>query len=147
MNPKGSGAAMNQLRTNQTLKELIAGASVYCFVWIIPLLIFTDRKLYHLAGLLAGLIVCIVLAVNMAASIDVAVDLDVKSAKAYIQKKASLRYLIVCAVIILLGISGSGNPLTFFAGIMGLKIGAYLQPFTHRFFEKMSNKRGENTDE
>lgn len=138
---------IDRLRTNTTLKELIAGAAAYCIVWEVVLLILTERKLYHSTGLLAGLIVCVILAVSMAESIDVAVTLDEKGAKAYIQKKASLRYIIVCAAIVLLELSGIGNPLTFFAGIMGLKIGAYIQPFTHKAFEKISNKRGETVDE
>ncbi len=136
-----------KLRANTTLKELIAGAAAYCIVWEIFLLILTERKLYHSIGLLAGLIICVVLAVSMAGSIDVAVTLDERGARAYIQKKASLRYIIVCAAIVLLELSGIGNPLTFFAGIMGLKIGAYIQPFTHKAFEKISNKRGETVDE
>lgn len=138
---------LNQLRTNTTLKELIAGATAYCIVWEIILLILTERKLYHSIGLLAGLIICIVLAVSMAQSIDVAVDLNEKGARAYIRKKASLRYIIVCGAVVLLELTGFGNSLTFFAGIMGLKIGAYLQPLTHRIFEKISNKRGETVDE
>ncbi len=138
---------LDQLRTNTTLRELIAGAAVYCIVWEIPLLILTDRKLYHSVGLLAGLILCIILAVNMAATIDVAVGLNEKGARAYLQKKASLRYITLCAAVVVLALTGIGNPLTFFAGIMGLKIGAYIQPFTHKVFKKISNKRGETVDE
>ena len=138
---------INQVRTNSTLRELIAGATVYCFIWEIPLLILTERKLYHSLGLLAGLIACIFIAIHMAESIDVAVGLNEKGARAYIQKKASIRYLIVCAAVVLTEVTGLGNPLTFFAGIMGLKIGAYLQPLTHKVFEKISNKRGETADE
>lgn len=138
---------INQVRTNTTLRELIAGAIVYCIIWEIPLLILTERKLYHSLGLLVGLVACIFIAIHMAESIDVAVGLNEKGARAYIQKKASIRYLIVCAAVVITEVSGLGNPLTFFAGIMGLKIGAYLQPLTHKVFEKISNKRGETADE
>ncbi|MBR5766285.1 MAG: ATP synthase subunit I, partial [Lachnospiraceae bacterium] len=138
---------INQLRNNETLRELIAGAVLYCLIWAIPLLIFTDRKLYQLLGLIIGLIVCIALSVNMADTIDVAVDMDEKGAKSYLTGKASIRYLCVCAVTVLLAVTGIGNPLTFFAGIMGLKIGAYMQPLTHKAFEKLrNNKRGESVD-
>ena len=104
---------IDRLKNNTTLKELIAGAAAYCIVWEICLLVFTGRKLYHSAGLAAGLIVCVILAVSMAESIDVAVMLDEKGARAYIQKKASLRYIIVCAAVVLLELTGIGNPLTF----------------------------------
>ena len=121
-----------QLRTNKTLRELIAGAFVYCVLWEIALLIFTERTLYHTIGLAAGFIVCVIMAAGMADSIDTAVDLDEKSARAYLQKKASLRYATACISMLIVAFTQIGNPLTFFAGIMGLKIGAYMQPFTHR---------------
>ena len=138
---------IDQLRTNTTLKELIAGAVIYCLAWEIPLLIFTERKLYHSVGLLVGLIACIVLAMNMAVTIDAAVDMNAKGAKAYLQQKASLRYIVVCALIVAVYLTGIGNPLTFFAGIMGLKIGAYMQPLTHKLAVRISNKRGEGKHE
>ncbi len=128
---------MDQLRNNATLRELALGAAVYCLIWEAALLIFAQRKLYVSIGLLCGFIICLVLAVSMASSIDVAVNLDEKGAKAYLQRKAALRYLIACASIILLAVFDLGSPLTCFAGLMGLKIGAYIQPFTHRFIERI----------
>ena len=128
---------MTQIRSNRTLRELMTGAGAYCLIWEIALLIFTQRRLYHTIGLIVGFVLCIVLAVSMADSIDVAVDLDEKGAKAYLQKKASLRYLIVCAAIIMLAVFDTGNPLTCFAGVMGLKIGAYIQPFVHKFSDRL----------
>ena len=133
----------DRIRKNRTLVELMAGAVAYCVVWEAVLLIFTERKLYHTIGLLIGLIICLVLSVSIADSLDVAVSLDEKSAKAYIQKKASLRYLLVCAAIIVLAIFDFGNPLTCFAGLMGLKIGAYLQPITHKIYTKIN--KGDDT--
>ena len=129
-----------QLRTNRTLRELIAGAFLYCVLLEIPLLIFTEKKLYHTTGLASGFIICVVLAAMMADSIDLAVDLDEKSARAYLQKQASLRYAIACISILAVAFTHTGNPLTFFAGVMGLKIGAYIQPFTHAAICRM---RGE----
>jgi hypothetical protein len=149
MNQRDPEATMiiNRIRNNETLRELIAGAVLYCLIWEIPLLIFTDRKLYHSAGLLIGLIVCIALVINMAGSIEAAVDMDEKGAGVYLRSKASIRYLMVCITVIALAITGIANPLTCFAGIMGLKIGAYIQPLTHKVFEKFrNNKRGESVD-
>lgn len=137
---------LHQLRSNRTLWELIAGAVMYCAFFEIPLLIFTQRRLYHSMGLAAGLIVCILVAANMADTIDIAVDLDEKSAKAYLQKKSSLRYLVICGALLAVQFLKLGNPLTYIAGIMGLKIGAYLQPFTHKVTEKIIHKEGETSD-
>lgn len=127
---------VNRIRNNRTLIELMIGAAAYCTLWEAVLLIFTERKLYHTIGLLIGFALCIILSVSIADSLDAAVELDEKGAKAYIQKKASLRYLIVCAVIIVLAIFDFANPLTCFAGLMGLKIGAYIQPFTHKILTR-----------
>ena len=134
-----------QLRTNRTLRELIAGAFVYCVLWEIPLLIFTERRLYHTIGLAAGFIICVVLAAEMADSIDIAVELDEKGAKAYLQKKASLRYAIACISMLAIAFTDIGNPLTFFAGIMGLKIGAYMQPLTHKVICRMLGEKDPDT--
>ena len=135
---------MDQLRNNSTLRELILGAAVYCILWEAALLIFADRKLYCSVGLVLGFVICLVLAVSMAGSIAVAVTLDEKGAKAFTQRKAAIRYLLACAVIILLAVTGFGSPLTCFAGLMGLKVGAYIQPFTHRLIEKIKGVNQEN---
>lgn len=133
---------LERIRNNRTLVELMAGAAVYCILCEILLLIFTERRLYHSVGLIIGFAVCIALSISIADSLDVAVELDEKSAKAYIQKKASLRYILVCAVIIILAIFDFANPLSCFAGVIGLKIGAYLQPFVHKFIDRL---KGVNT--
>ncbi len=128
---------LERIRNNRTLVELMAGAAVYCILCEVLLLIFTERGLYHSIGLIIGFAVCIALSISIADSLDVAVELDEKSAKAYIQKKASLRYVLVCAVIIILAIFDFGNPLTCFAGVIGLKIGAYIQPFVHKLIDRL----------
>ena len=125
---------MELLKENKTLQEMMFGSFVFSLIIEIVLLIFFDNRLYHSIGMLVGFLVSLALAYNMADTIDIAVDLDEKSAKAFLQKKSSLRYLAVCVAIIVLGVSNMGNPLTCFAGVMGLKIGAYLQPFTHKLF-------------
>ncbi|MCR5421794.1 MAG: hypothetical protein K6E98_12415 [Lachnospiraceae bacterium] len=137
---------IDQIRTNKTLRELLIGAFVYCLLWETVLLVFTQRKLYHTIGLAAGFLVCAVLAAGMADSIDIAVDMDEKNAKAYLQRKSSLRYVIACVSIVVIEMTGIGNPLTFFAGIMGLKIGAYLQPFTHKMLNGFNNNESSDKD-
>lgn len=133
----GRTRMLERIRNNRTLVELMAGAAVYCILCEVLLLIFTERRLYHSIGLIIGFAVCIALSISIADSLDVAVELDEKSAKAYIQKKASLRYVLVCAVIIILAIFDFGNPLTCFAGVIGLKIGAYIQPFVHKLIDRL----------
>ena len=131
---------MEILRYNKTLREMMIGSLVFSGVAGIILVIFTKNTGYQLLGLVVGLLVSLFLAYNMADSIDIAVDLDEKSSKAYLQKQSTIRYLVVCAVIIALGLLDWGNPLTCFVGVMGLKIGAYLQPFTHKLLNPNEEK-------
>lgn len=131
---------IDTIKENKTLKELMLGSIAYGAVFMIPLIIFTERKLYHVLGLLIGILISLILAYNMAESIDVAVILDEKSADAYLRKKASIRYLIVCVAVIAVGVSDFGNVLTCMAGVMGLKIGAYLQPLTHKLLNPNEEK-------
>ncbi len=130
-----------QIRNNRTLRELMAGSVIYGLIWEAALLIFTERKIYHSIGLTIGIIISLWLAASIANSLDIGLELDEKSARAYVQRKASIRYLAVCAVFVILAILDAGNPLTCFAGVMGLKVGAYMQPL----LRKMMNKKGDET--
>ncbi len=127
---------MNLLKENVILRELIVGELFFGVVCQILLLIFTKQWVYNSLGLWIGVAISVFLAVNMADSIDVALDLDAKNADAYLRKKSVIRYLIVCAAVVLLGIFDLASVLTCIFGVMGLKVGAYLQPITHKLFNK-----------
>ena len=43
-----------------------------------------------------------------------------------------LRYFVIFVLFAAVAITGIGNPIMVFVGIMGLKIAAYLQPFAHK---------------
>lgn len=47
-----------------------------------------------------------------------------------------IRYMVIVIVMALVMISGFANPLSAFLGLMGLKVAAYLQPFTHKICAK-----------
>ena len=44
--------------------------------------------------------------------------------------------MVIVIVMALVMVSGFANPLAAFLGLMGLKVAAYLQPFTHRICAK-----------
>ena len=125
-----------QIRNNRTLRELMAGIIVYGLIWEAALLLFTERKIYHSAGLLIGIVISLFLAANIASTLDTGLDLDEKNAVSYMKRKASLRYLAVCVIFVLLAVLDKGNPLTCFAGVMGLKAGAYMHPLIERILNK-----------
>ena len=51
-----------------------------------------------------------------------------------ISLKAVLRYAIVAIISIAMGYFKLGNILTWFIGVMGLKVAALAQPLIHRVF-------------
>ena len=61
-----------------------------------------------------------------------------------------LRYVVVILVFVCIIYFRLGNPIAAFAGVMGLKIAAYLQPFLHKTILKLQGREeipGENGGE
>ena len=136
----------NLLKENETLRELLFGILFFGFFVQIPLAVFTENRLYHAVGLWAGVLTACIMAVHMAAALDNALMMGEKGATGYLQKKAVLRYVLACVLIVILGVTDAGNPVTYFLGVMGLKLGAYLQPVTHKlitYIKKSKDKGGE----
>ena len=99
-------------------------------------LIFVEKRLFYSIGLLAGIVCALFMATHMAWSLNQALDMAEGDAVKKMQTHNILRYVIVVIVFFLLLYSGLGNPLSAFLGVMGLKVAAYLQPFTHKFFRR-----------
>ena len=132
---------------NKTLIELLAGIFLFGIVCQIAGMIFADQLFSYSSGLWIGIITAMVTAVHMYRSLDRALDLDEDTASKRIQMQSSIRYVGIVIVMGITMVNGVTNPLAAFLGIMGLKVAAYLQPFTHkliiRFFakEKTENLR------
>ena len=95
-----------------------------------------EKTIYNSIGLIVGAVVSAVCAVHMAWGIDIAVGLDEKSSIALTKKYTVIRYLIMCAVLVIVGITDVGSPVTLILGFMGLKAGAYLNPIVHKLTTK-----------
>ncbi len=132
---------------NKTLIELFAGIFLFGIVCQIAGMFFTDQLFSYSSGLWIGIITAMVTAVHMYRSLDRALDLDEDTASKRIQMQSIIRYVGIVIVMGITMVNGVTNPLAAFLGIMGLKVAAYLQPFTHkliiRFFakEKTENLR------
>lgn len=87
-------------------------------------------------GLWGGIIAAILMLRNMRDSLIEALDLGEAGAKKYVQSAYMKRYLAVVVVFVVVSLSGIANVLTLLAGVMGLKVSAYLQPVKHKFFSK-----------
>ena len=78
---------------------------------------------------------------NMAIVLRDAVEIyGGEHAQAKIIAKSILRYVIVVIVFFVMMKFNLGNLFTAFIGVLGLKISAYLQPFTHKFVLKLQGR-------
>lgn len=121
---------------SDVLPDLLIGILLYGVVCEAVGLIFVKDCLFYSIGLLIGILCAMGMAVHMAWSLNMALDLGESGAVKKMQLHNLLRYGIVVAVIFALWLSGIGNPVVAFLGIMGLKVAAYLQPFTHKLFRR-----------
>ena len=121
---------------SDVLPDLWAGIVLYGVLCEIVGLIFVKNRLFYSIGLAAGIVCALFMATHMAWSLSQALDMAEGDAVKKMQVHNILRYLIVVLVFFLLLFTGLGNPLSAFLGVMGLKVAAYVQPFTHKFFRR-----------
>lgn len=126
----------NAVIINDSLPDLWIGILIYTVTVILIGIWFVPRPVYCLIGLLTGSALSAFLAWHMARTIDRAVDLEEGAATRSLQKGSALRYGVILIVIGLLFAFDLGNPLAALAGIFGLKVSAYLAPFTHKIFRR-----------
>ncbi len=121
---------------SEVLPGLWVGILLYGVLCEIVGLIFVKERLFYSIGLAAGIVCALFMATHMAWSLNRALDMAEADAVKKMQVHNILRYVIVVIVFFLLLYTGFGNPLSAFLGVMGLKVAAYLQPFTHKFFRR-----------
>jgi hypothetical protein len=76
-------------------------------------------------------------ALHMYRSTDRALDYDEKTATKLIFRAYLTRYIMVAVILVIIMITGVMNPLIVFMAYMGLKVTVFLQPFTHKFYNKL----------
>lgn len=128
-------------RINQALPELLLGIVAYGAAIQLAGIWFAEDKLQYSIGLWAGIALAMGMAVNMAIVILDTVDAMAEK-RAY--RKAALysvlRYLVAVLAFLAVWYFGLGNVIAMFAGVMGLKASAYLQPITHKLIVAIQEK-------
>lgn len=124
------------IRISDILPDLLIGILIYgALCEGIGLLFVSDRLSYSI-GLLTGIVCALFMAVHMAWSLDRALDFGEEGAVRKMQGYNLLRYGIVVVAFFCLYLTDAGNPIVAFLGVMGLKVAAYIQPFTHKLFRR-----------
>ena len=117
---------------NTVLKDMIITMLLYGIIAQIVCLIIPGDHLRMTAGLWIGVAAGVFMVIHMKNSLDEAV--------LYGEQEAQ-RYLVVVVVFIAVSWLQIANVLTLFAGIMSLKLAAYLQPIMHKLFAKFKKSK------
>lgn len=120
----------------RVLKDMILFMILYGIVIQVICLFIPGDLLRMSVGLWIGVLTGIGMAVNMKNSLDEALYLNENDAAKYMQKAYAKRYLAVIVIFIAVIWFKLAHILTLFAGVMGLKFSAYLQPVMHKLFRK-----------
>lgn len=129
---------------NSTLLELLSGIFIYGILCQAIGVFLVHDKVAYSSGLWIGIVTAVVTAIHMWKSLDRALDFDESTASKKMQAQSIVRYVCIVIIMVLTMINGFTNPLAAFLGIMGLKVAAYLQPFTHKFFIRFFGKKTES---
>ena len=134
-------------RLNDVLPELVLGIVIYGIIVEIAGVWFVADKLRYSTGLLIGISLAIGMAINIAVVIRDAVEIyGEDGAKNRVIVKSILRYLIVVVVFFVMMKFNLGNLFTAFIGVLGLKVSAYLQPFTHKVILRLQGRGDVSSD-
>ncbi len=124
---------MTRLRKiNTALPGLLFGIILFGILCQVVVFFLVEDKTGYSVGLWVGVFTAIFMAFHMAVTLNTAVERDVKGAQASATRQNIIRYFIVVVILGILMLTKVGNPLAAFAGVMGLKVSAYLQPLLAR---------------
>ena len=126
-------------KISETLKELLIGILFYGIIVEVMGICFIKDKIYFSIGIWFGILLALAAAIHMWWGIDKALDLGDGAGK-YALAQNMIRYGVIVVAFGILCVVDFGNPIAAFVGIMGLKVGAYLQPFTHKILLKLKRR-------
>lgn len=125
-----------KIKIDATLFDLCLGIFLYGVICQIILLFFSRRPEYSI-GLWIGAVLAVVGSVHMWWTLERSLEMASKDATKTVGTQYLVRYLIIVIAMALLAISGFANPLFAFLGYMGMKVSAYMQPFTRKISSKV----------
>ena len=106
-------------------------------LWLVGIW-FVGNRIQYTVGLWIGVALAAGMAVNMAIVTVEAMEENRSSRKPLLY--AVVRYVVLVAAFLAVWYLKIGNVIAMFAGVMGLKIAAYLQPFTHKFIVALQGR-------
>ncbi len=118
-------------RLNQALPGLVLGILIYGILVELIGVWFVSDKVRYSTGLLIGIACAVAMAIHIAMIIEESVRIG-KGHEKYLSFKSVMRYLVLCAVMIVMAYFKLGNMFTAIIGVLGLKVSAYAQPLLYK---------------
>lgn len=129
-----------KIKNNETLLEMWIGCFLFGVLCQVSIVWFLKDKAGYSIGLWLGILAAALTVLHLSISLDRALDLGEGGAKKHMVIQNLVRYFVLIFFLVLLMITDFANPLAAFLGLMGVKAGAYLQPFIHIVIGKIRNK-------
>ena len=123
------------------LIEMWTGSVLFGVLCQISIVWFVKDKAGFSIGLWFGVLAALLTILHLSISLDKALDLGEAGAKKHMVIQNLVRYFVLIVFLSLLMITDFANPLAAFLGLMGVKPGAYLQPFVHMAYSRIKNKK------
>lgn len=123
-------------KPDEVTRDMLITMAVYGIVIQIVCIFLPGDLLKMSCGLWIGVAAGAGMLLHMKNSLIEALDLGEAGAKKYMQKSYMKRYIVVVVVFIAVAFLDIANVLTLLAGVMGLKVSAYLQPVLQKVLKK-----------
>lgn len=123
-------------KADRTLLEMHTGMLLWGLVCQAAGFFFAGSQGRYAAGLWFGIVFAVVSSLHMAHTLDRALPQG-RNASKTITMGYLIRYVMVAVVFAVVFLTDVLDPLVVFLGYMSLKVAAYLQPFTHKFYNKI----------
>jgi len=131
-------------KIDETLLELLMGILFFGILCQAVGMWFVPSALAYSLGLWIGILLAGLSAIHMWWALDRNLTINAdneRGAQAFATKWSMIRYGIILIVFLIICLTDFAYPLAAFLGIMGLKIGAYLQPFMKKIYNKYIDRR------
>lgn len=120
-------------RADRILLEMHTGMLLYGIVCQAVGMFFAEAQGRYAGSLWFGILFAAVSSIHMANTLDRALDCGDAAARV-ITRGYAVRYLAVACILAVIAVTDVLNTLIVFLGYMSLKVTAYLQPLTHKFY-------------
>lgn len=121
----------------RTVLELLLGIAIFGILFEGVGMLFVKDRLACSVGMLYGMLIAAAMTLHMAYNLNEALNWDEEQAKKSVRKGAVLRYFCIVLATVAFAYFRLGNILACWFGIMTLKTAAYIQPFVHKWINKI----------